>query len=92
MDISDTIRVWFDMDIGFQPAGRITFELFRGVVPITVENFRALCTGEKGVCKETRKPMHYKNCQFHRIIKVHTCHDRHNNRVLRGIGGGGYYA
>nr|KJB15749.1 hypothetical protein B456_002G193600 [Gossypium raimondii] len=42
-------RVFFDMTIGGQPAGRIVMELFADCTPRTAENFRALCTGEKGV-------------------------------------------
>ncbi|KFZ53446.1 Peptidyl-prolyl cis-trans isomerase D, partial [Podiceps cristatus] len=49
--------------------GRIVFELFADVVPKTAENFRALCTGEKGIGPTTGKPLHYKGCPFHRIIK-----------------------
>ncbi|KAI8972013.1 peptidyl-prolyl cis-trans isomerase cyp5 [Mycotypha africana] len=45
----------------------MTFKLFADTVPKTAENFRALCTGEKGVGK-FGKPLHYKNSHFHRII------------------------
>uniref|UniRef100_A0A0E9WDX6 Peptidyl-prolyl cis-trans isomerase n=1 Tax=Anguilla anguilla TaxID=7936 RepID=A0A0E9WDX6_ANGAN len=34
-----------------------------------VKTFRCLCTGEKGVGKGTQKPLHYKGCLFHRIVK-----------------------
>jgi peptidylprolyl isomerase len=60
-------RVFFDITIGGQPAGRLVFQLFADVVPMTAENFRALCTGEKGVGRSGR-PLHYKGSTFHRII------------------------
>ncbi|XP_077387918.1 peptidyl-prolyl cis-trans isomerase D [Festucalex cinctus] len=62
-------RVFFDVDIGGARAGRIVLELFADVTPKTAENFRALCTGEKGLGKSTGKPLHFKGCPFHRIIK-----------------------
>eukprot|EP00228_Micromonas_bravo_P000836 CAMPEP_0203009370 /NCGR_PEP_ID=MMETSP1401-20130829/9179_1 /ASSEMBLY_ACC=CAM_ASM_000894 /TAXON_ID=38833 /ORGANISM="Micromonas pusilla, Strain CCAC1681" /LENGTH=45 /DNA_ID= /DNA_START= /DNA_END= /DNA_ORIENTATION= len=39
---------FFDMTIGGEPAGRIEMTLRADVTPKTAENFRALCTGEKG--------------------------------------------
>jgi peptidyl-prolyl isomerase H (cyclophilin H) len=62
----DNPIVFFDISIGTQPAGRIKFELFANICPKTSENFRQLCTGEYRV---EGKPMGYKNCKFHRIIK-----------------------
>ena len=59
-------NVFFDISIGRAPAGRITFALTANT-PKTSENFRALCTGEKGVGK-SGKPLHFKNGPFHRII------------------------
>eukprot|EP00027_Filamoeba_sp_ATCC50430_P003831 CAMPEP_0168555286 /NCGR_PEP_ID=MMETSP0413-20121227/8248_1 /TAXON_ID=136452 /ORGANISM="Filamoeba nolandi, Strain NC-AS-23-1" /LENGTH=172 /DNA_ID=CAMNT_0008586115 /DNA_START=59 /DNA_END=577 /DNA_ORIENTATION=- len=65
-------KVFFDITIGGTAAGRITFELFADVTPKTAENFRALCTGEKGVGK-SGKPLHYKGSGFHRIITEFMC-------------------
>ena len=60
-------RVFFDIDIAGKDAGRIEMELFSDIVPKTAENFRALCTGEKGVGKLGKK-LHYKGSSFHRVI------------------------
>lgn len=49
-------------------AGRLVFTLFTADVPLTAENFRALCTGEKGEGRVTEKVLHYKGVPFHRII------------------------
>ncbi|KAF9438861.1 Peptidyl-prolyl cis-trans isomerase D [Entomortierella beljakovae] len=62
-------RTYFDITIGNEPIGRIVFELFADVVPKTAENFRALCTGEKGIGKSTGKPLSFKGSPFHRIIR-----------------------
>lgn len=43
-------------------------ELRADAVPVTAENFRCLCTGEKGVGQRSGKSLHFKGCQFHRII------------------------
>ncbi|KAG4379098.1 hypothetical protein GLYMA_17G177600v4 [Glycine max] len=62
-------RCFLDITIGGELEGRIVVELFHDVVPKTAENFRALCTGEKGIGPNTGVPLHYKGMCFHRVIK-----------------------
>eukprot|EP00897_Mesotaenium_endlicherianum_P000028 jgi/Mesen1/10025/ME000073S09302 len=61
-------HVFFDVSIAGEPAGRMIIELYEDVVPKTAENFRALCTGEKGIGEVTKKPLHFKGSTFHRVI------------------------
>lgn len=62
-------RCFFDIQVGGLAMGRIVMELYMDLAPLSAENFRALCTGEKGLGKTTAKHMHYKGVIFHRIIK-----------------------
>jgi peptidylprolyl isomerase len=78
-------RVFFDITIGAKPAGRITMELYNDVTPKTCENFRCLCTGEKGMGK-SGKPLHFKGSSFHRVIPNFMCQ---GGDFTRGNGTGG---
>ncbi|TXG53473.1 hypothetical protein EZV62_022642 [Acer yangbiense] len=76
-NVVDTVManpiVFFDLSIDGIPAGRIVMELFANSTLITAENFRALCTGEKGI-GTAGKPFHYKGSTFHRVIPGYMVH------------------
>ena len=63
-----TNTVYFDISINNNPQGRIVMGLFGEEVPKTVENFRALCTGEKGKGFLNGVNLNYSGSIFHRII------------------------
>jgi len=75
---SELPRVFFDMTAGDEPIGRIVMELRPDVVPKTAENFRCLCTGEKGIG--------YKGSIFHRVIPEFMCQ---GGDITRNDGTGG---
>eukprot|EP01031_Cornospumella_fuschlensis_P029997 gene29997-36232_t len=58
---SSRSRVYMDMAVDGKHRGRVVYELYDDILPITTENFRALCTGEKG--------FGYRNSRIHRIVK-----------------------
>ncbi|XP_065149167.1 E3 SUMO-protein ligase RanBP2 isoform X1 [Paramisgurnus dabryanus] len=61
----DNPVVFFSIAVDNEPVGRITMELFAHIAPKTAENFRALCTGEKGYG--------YRDSVFHRIVPDFMC-------------------
>ncbi|XP_047323530.1 peptidyl-prolyl cis-trans isomerase CYP19-3-like [Impatiens glandulifera] len=78
-------KVFFDIAIGKIKSGRVIMELFADTTPKTAENFRVLCTGEKGI-GSAGKPLHYKGSTFHRIIPNFMCQ---GGDFTRGNGTGG---
>ncbi|XP_030850300.1 probable inactive peptidyl-prolyl cis-trans isomerase-like 6 [Strongylocentrotus purpuratus] len=61
--------VYFDVTVDGEKIGRLLFELFTDQCPRTCENFRALCTGEKGQkTDDTLMKFHYLESLFHRIV------------------------
>ena len=79
-------KVYMDVTVGSEQLPRIVCELFADVVPKTAENFRALCTGEKGASKKTGKKLHFKGTPFHRVIPGFMCQ---GGDTTRGNGTGG---
>lgn len=77
---------YLDVRVGGTEVARMIFELYTDDVPKAVENFRSLCTGERGVGKRTGRMLHYANCPFHWIHKGSMCR---SGDIERGDGRGG---
>ncbi|KAG7978162.1 hypothetical protein I3843_05G069500 [Carya illinoinensis] len=65
-------KVFFEIAFDGQSVGRIVMELYADTTPKTAENFRALCTGEKGT-GQSGEPLHYKGSSFHWVIPGFGC-------------------
>jgi peptidylprolyl isomerase len=89
MEVDQNPWLFLDVAINGVYAGRITIEAYHDTVPRTAENFRCLCTGERGI-GESGRLLHYKGCKFHRVVKDFICQGgdftRHN-----GSGGESIY-
>ena len=80
-------RVFFDVSIGgVRQPQRVIFELFTDRAPKTCENFRALCTGERGVCERTGVRLHYKGSRFHRAFNCDDLPPQFINESQDGTG------
>ena len=81
--------VFLDFTLGDTPLGRLVIELFNDIVPKTAENFRALCTGEKGKIGlgMGSKNLCYRNTAVHRIVKGFCVQA---GDITKGDGAGGY--
>lgn len=60
-------RVFLDIAVNFKTVGRIVIELWADTTPETAENFRCLCTGEKGIGESYGIPLHYKGSIIHSV-------------------------
>ncbi|XP_041739296.2 LOW QUALITY PROTEIN: E3 SUMO-protein ligase RanBP2-like [Coregonus clupeaformis] len=58
-------QVYLSISADNKPLGTVTIELFSNIVPKTAENFRALCTGQKG--------FGLRNSVFHRVVQDFMC-------------------
>jgi peptidylprolyl isomerase len=59
---------YMNVSIEGEHAGTLVIMLFDEVVPKTVANFRALCSGEYGQSTTSGLTLHYKNSRFHRVL------------------------
>lgn len=66
-------NVFLEISIGNKLKGNIIIKLYDNIVPLTTNNFRCLCTGERERSQITNELLSYKNSIFHRIIKGFMC-------------------
>jgi cyclophilin family peptidyl-prolyl cis-trans isomerase len=88
-DCTVTKKVFFEIDIDGEPAGKIVMGLYGNHVPKTVENFRALCCGDFGK-SQSGFDLHFKDSCFHRIIPGFMCQGGDFTRA-NGTGGESIY-
>ena len=82
-------HVFLDISHGTKPLGRVIIELFKDITPKTAENFRALCTGERGKIGlgENAKELCYRDSGIHRVAKGFVIQ---GGDIIKGNGTGGY--
>ena len=66
-ELGSEYHVWMNMNVYDSMVGVLDIKLYADV-PITAENFKCLCTGEKGMSTYMDRPLHYKMSKIHRII------------------------
>ena len=69
-----------------QPNCRVVFELYEDIAPLAVENFLALCRGDRGVDKGSGVKLHYKGCPVHRVVQNFVMQ---SGDIVKGNGSGG---
>ncbi|CAM8891897.1 unnamed protein product [Rhodiola kirilowii] len=84
-------KVFLDLAVNGKPAGRLVIELDFDATPLTAENFRALCTGERGVNPSTGMPLHYKGSKLVHSILSRWYHVLPDGRIDDGIFYGSIY-